>query len=182
MKTKVILTFSDAHSLYPGNGISDGVIDFFSRLVIAITAVCIRTIIHGIMFSRAMLPASANVYMSSLTYGRASLVREESKLEKRRKRLVQLHRSLNGKSKVDRGATVIFPCRLRWDCVHVVLDHTMRQFLILGSCKCSRRSISQSTTFYFTLPHSLWLLGDTYNIYYLRTLLYYINSGSVAEP
>lgn len=60
-----------------------------------------------------MLPTSPNVlHMSSLTYGAASLAREERNGEKRRKRLVQLHKSLNGQI-LDRDKTVIFPCRLR---------------------------------------------------------------------
>jgi len=36
VKPQIILTFSDVHSLYPGNGVSDAIIDFFSRLVIAL--------------------------------------------------------------------------------------------------------------------------------------------------
>ena len=60
-----------------------------------------------------MLPPSPNVlYMSSLTYGGASLARDERNPEKRRKRLVQLHKSLNGQTKLEKEKTVIFPCRL----------------------------------------------------------------------
>ena len=85
-KFRVLLTFTDIHSLYPGNGLSDAIIDFFSRLVhYHHLSTAVYTSLFVLFLSRTMLQGSNQlVVLSSLTYERANSIMGDKNVEKRK--------------------------------------------------------------------------------------------------
>ena len=97
---------SDIRTLYPEQGLSDGVIDFFVRFVWYTLALisCPR----HIYFFRAMLPPSKSVQVLSCnTY-------EAIKRHSDAKRMLTAHHSVNGSDCSLDKPIILFPCNAKF--------------------------------------------------------------------
>ncbi len=99
---------SDIRSLYPQQGLSDGVIDFYARFTH--TLYIFELISKHIYFFRAMLPSSTSVQVLSCnTYD--AIKRHDSDSDT--KALLESHRAVNGNCSLDKPI-ILFPCNAKF--------------------------------------------------------------------
>lgn len=99
---------SDIRSLYPEQGLSDGVIDFFARFTHTLYSYILELISKHIYFFRAMLPPSTSVQVLSCnTYDAIKRHYSDTKA------LLESHRAVNGNCSLDKPV-ILFPCNAKF--------------------------------------------------------------------
>ena len=96
------LRITDMQSLYPWNGISDAVVDFYIRSA-SVSCTCIMPeCLHNLVDL---------LFVGALTY--IAIVKVSKGQGGNSNRLVTAHQSVNGKKDL-RKSMIIFPCRTRY--------------------------------------------------------------------